>query len=208
MSRNKKSRKPGSTGDVDLIITRNRSASDIEGRLRKRIKKRKGQKAGNRHSIVVGQKTGTTAQIKDPRLGSKKKIPLVVETKKTLNKQERRLNDEKELAILESDAQLMVLIDRLDNGEKLGAGLQKYVDEKLDRIEYLMNKLGLLESEDELDDELLFEQEESLLDEETLLKEAIAAEKVATASNARAKKSTSDDDLLSQFERLDLNELT
>ncbi len=39
MSRNKKSRKPGSTGDVDIIVTRNRSEADVEGRLRKSIEK-------------------------------------------------------------------------------------------------------------------------------------------------------------------------
>lgn len=50
MSRHKKSRKPGSTGDMDLIVTRNRSQADVEGRLRKKEKKRKGLKTGSRHS--------------------------------------------------------------------------------------------------------------------------------------------------------------
>lgn len=68
---------------------------------------------------------------------------------KKLNKQERKLAAEQELAMLEKDAQLNVLLDRLDNGEKLGIGLQKYVDEKLDRIEVLMEQLGLLDDEPE-----------------------------------------------------------
>jgi Uncharacterized protein conserved in bacteria len=57
-----------------------------------------------------------------------------------------------------------VLLDRIENGEKLGAGLQAYVDEKLDRIEVLMDKLGLLTDDNELndDDDLLakFEQQD------------------------------------------------
>ena len=57
--------------------------------------------------------------------------------------------------MLENDPQLNTLLDRLENGENLGAGLQKFVDEKLDRIEYLMGRLGLLEPED---DEEFFEE--------------------------------------------------
>lgn len=105
---------------------------------------------------------------------------------KKLNKQERRLSAEKELAMLENDAQLNVLLDRIDNGEKLGAGLQKYVDEKLDRIEVLMNQLGLFEDAEEPEEE-----------------EAIAPPPQAKAAKPKAK---TDDDLLSQFENLDLND--
>ncbi|MGR5457167.1 Der GTPase-activating protein YihI, partial [Vibrio alfacsensis] len=82
---------------------------------------------------------GSAAKL-DPRLGSKKKIPLIVDDKKKPSKQERRLSAEQELEMLENDAQLNVLLDRIESGENLGAGLQKYVDEKLDRIEVLMNR--------------------------------------------------------------------
>ena len=185
MSRNKKSRKPGSTGDVDLIVTRNRSQSDVEGRLRKKMKKRKGLKTGSRHSEAAEVARKGTGQVKDPRLGSKKKIPLVVEEKKKPTKQERRLSAEKELEMLENDAQLNVLLDRLENGEKLGAGLQNYVDQKLDRIEVLMKQLGLYEPEEEELEEVEPE--------------------VEVASKAK-QKPASDDDLLSQFEDVDLND--
>lgn len=132
MSRHKKSRRPGSTGDVDLVVVRNRSESDIEGRLRKKIKKRKGLKSGNRHSEAAEVKQKSSAQKLDPRLGSKKKIPLIVEDKKKATKQERRQAAEKELEMLENDPQLNVLLDRIESGEKLGSGLQSYVDKKLD----------------------------------------------------------------------------
>ncbi len=68
-----------------------------------------------------------------------------------MTKQERRLSAEQELEMLENDAQLNVLLDRIEAGENLGTGLQKYVDEKLDRIEKLMDQLGLLEPEEEED---------------------------------------------------------
>jgi ribosome assembly protein YihI (activator of Der GTPase) len=151
MSRSKKSRKPGAAGAPDIIVTRNRTESDVEGRLRKRAKKRKGLKTGNRNSDANEQKQRAAAQNRDPRLGSKKKIPLIVEPAKKMTKQERRLSAEQELEMLENESQLNVLLDSIEAGENLGTGLQKYVDEKLDRIEKLMDQLGLLEPEDEED---------------------------------------------------------
>jgi len=186
MSRNKKSRQPGSTSELDVVVTRNRTGADVEGRLRKRLKKRKGLKTGNRNTDSVESKQRAVAQKRDPRLGSKTKIPLVVESKKKSTKQERRISAANELEILENDAQLNVLIDRIDNGEKLGAGLQSYVDEKLDRIEILMGQLGLLEPEEE--------QEET---EEVFVAPVVRKEK---------KSARSDEELLSQFEDLKLDD--
>ena len=80
---------------------------------------------------------------------------------------------------MRNDAQLNTLLDRLEAGENLGAGLQKLVDEKLDRIEFLMDRLGLLEPE-----------EEEVFDD---LPESVS------------KKASSDEDLLSQFEDIDLD---
>jgi ribosome assembly protein YihI (activator of Der GTPase) len=94
--------------------------------------------------------------------------------------------------MLENDAQLNVLLDRIDNGEKLGAGLQKYVDEKLDRIEILMKQLGIYEEELDVEDEQ---------DEE----EQLSASK-QPAAKATKRQPKSDDDYLSDFENLDLND--
>ncbi|WP_154180520.1 Der GTPase-activating protein YihI [Vibrio furnissii] len=188
MSRQKKS-KTGINGDLVFARKHNRTSGELEGRLRKKAKKHKGLKTGSRHSEGAEATVRNGAQQRDPRLGSKKPIPLIVDAPKKLNKQERRLSAEKELAMLENDAQLNVLLDRIDNGEKLGAGLQKYVDEKLDRIEVLMNQLGLFEDAEEME-----EAEEA---------EAIAPQPQAKATKAKAK---TDDDLLSQFENLDLND--
>ncbi|GAB7218958.1 Der GTPase-activating protein YihI [Vibrio comitans] len=183
MSRHKKSRKPGSTGDVDLIVTRNRSESDVEGRLRKKHKKRKGQKAGARHSVGNESKDTAGRGQRDPRLGSKKKIPLIVEAAVKPTKQQRKYTAEQELDALENDAQLNILLERIEAGEALGAGLQSYVDQKLDRIEVLMKQLGLLDPEEEQVEEF-----------------------VAPSNENVRKKAKTEDELLASFEDLDLGD--
>lgn len=185
MSRSKKSRKPGANSSAEIIVTRNRSEADQDGRLRKRLKKRKGLKTGQRHSTAKDEQANKGGQKRDARLGSKKKIPLIVEAPKKQTKQERRVSAAQELEMLENDAQLAVLMTRLENGEKLGVGLQKYVDEKLDRIEILMDQLGLF---DDVEDD--------------------AEEEVPAAPSQPSKKQSapkSDDDLLSQFQGIDID---
>jgi ribosome assembly protein YihI (activator of Der GTPase) len=192
MSRNKKSRAPGLAGQSDVIIVRERSESDVEGRLRKKLKKHKGLKSGNRHSSGSTQQEKAAAAVRDPRLGSKKKIPLIVNEVKKASKAERRVLAEKELESLENDAQLNVLLDRIDDGERLGAGLQKYVDEKLDRIEALMKQLGIYDDIDDSDDEDETESESQV---------------IMSAPKAKKKLALSDDELLSQFENMNLDNL-
>lgn len=188
MSRTKKSR--SGTSSSEVIVVRNRSQSDVDGRLRKRIKNRKGLKTGSRNAETKEQNKQGNGQQRDPRLGSKKKIPLIVEAPKKLSKADRRISAEKELEMLENDAQLNVLLDRLEEGEKLGVGLQKYVDEKLNRIEALMKQLGIYEVDADLEDE---EYEDE-------------AASVAPSAKKVGKKSSSDEDLLSQFEDIDLDQ--
>ena len=179
MSRSKKSR---SGGNTDVVIVRNRTQSDVEGRLRKKEKKRKGLKTGNRNSDGNEPSTNSVGKARDPRLGSKKKIPLVVKNKTKPTKAQRKLSAEQELEMLENDAQLNVLLDRLDNGESLGAGLQKYVDQKLTRIEALMKQLGIFDVQME------------------------DAEEQETRTAKSSKNVDKDDALLSQFEDVDLNQ--
>ncbi len=135
-------------------------------------------KAGARNAEEQAKQKQSANQVRDPRLGSKKKIPLIVEPAKKLTKQERRLSAEQELEMLENDAQLNVLLDRIEAGENLGRGLQQYVDEKLDRIEQLMKQLGLLEPEDD----------EEFQDE------------------APTRKARSDDELLADFEDFNMDD--
>ncbi|SMY38896.1 Der GTPase-activating protein YihI [Photobacterium malacitanum] len=177
MTRKKRSRTVGSEGPA-VYREKSNSKIDIETRERQKAKKRKGLKSGSRHSAVEDNKQRNGGQKKDPRLGSKKLVPLIVEPKKPQTKQQRRLSAEQELAMLENDAQLMVLLDRIDAGEKLGAGLQKQVDMKLDRIERLMKQLGLFDDVEEAS---------------------------APVTPSAKSKPRSDDDLLAQFENMDFD---
>lgn len=146
MTRKKKARKVGSEGPAQYV-EKNASQLDVEGRKRQKARKRKGLKSGARNAQNLKTKAENSIIIqKDPRLGSKKPFPLVVDN--TQVKARKTLTAEQELEKLENDAQLNVLLDRLDAGEKLGAGLQKYVDEKLDRIAELMDELGLLDEDE------------------------------------------------------------
>lgn len=164
MTRKKKSRKPGSEGPA-VLTPKSTTQHDLEGRLRKKARKRKGLKSGSRHSDAAAVNGRSQGRAKDPRHGSKKPVPLVVEAKKPVTKKERRLSAEQELAMLENDAQLMILLDRIEAGESLGAGLQQQVDQKLDRIEQLMNQLGLLDdAPDEAETEAAPVEEIDLLD--------------------------------------------
>ncbi|EBV1760666.1 GTPase-activating protein, partial [Salmonella enterica subsp. enterica serovar Newport] len=62
-----------------------------------------------------------------------------------------RLSPEEELAKLENDERLDALLLRLENNETLTAEENTYVDTMLERIDVLMEKLGI--SLDEDDDE-------------------------------------------------------
>ncbi|WP_413113125.1 Der GTPase-activating protein YihI [Thaumasiovibrio sp. DFM-14] len=153
MTRKKKGRKVGSEGPA-VYQDKSVSKLDQEALARKKARKRKGLKSGSRHSDEGNKKGQHQAQQRDPRLGSKKPIPLIIEAKphpkSAAGKKARKLSAEQELAQLENDAQLNVMLDRLENGEKLGAGMQQYVDQKLDRIEALMAQLGLMDEEQDV----------------------------------------------------------
>ncbi len=150
MTRKKKVRKIGSEGSAQYK-DRSLSKEDVAALARKRENKSKGLKAGSRHSETKTEQARMGLSKPDPRLGSKKPISLLVEEKphpkSVAGKKVRRLSAEQELESLENDPQLNVLLDRIENGDKLGAGLQSYVDEKIDRIEILMKQLGLFEEE-------------------------------------------------------------
>ncbi|MDU2095606.1 MAG: Der GTPase-activating protein YihI, partial [Negativicoccus succinicivorans] len=65
------------------------------------------------------------------------------------------LSPQAELDMLENDERLDALLERLEEGETLTAEEQSWVDAKLDRIDELMQKLGLSydDEEDEEEDE-------------------------------------------------------
>ncbi|MBN4865937.1 MULTISPECIES: Der GTPase-activating protein YihI [Providencia] len=142
---------------------------NAEGRERKREKKHRGHKAGSRYEEQASNKqNGGQNASADPRLGSKKPVPLIVDekhiTKPVVEKKQpvvkEKLTPEKELELLESDDRLDSLLARLEDGEAVNAEEQKYINTCLDRIDELMSILGIEyadeeeeeEDEDKLDD--------------------------------------------------------
>ncbi len=73
-----------------------------------------------------------------------------------------RLTPEEELAKLLNDERLDALLDRLDNDEVLNKEDQAYVDLTLDRIDALMEQLGIELGDDEDDVEREEKQEDIL----------------------------------------------
>ncbi|HAV0413667.1 TPA: Der GTPase-activating protein YihI [Salmonella enterica] len=129
-----------------------------EARDRKRLKKHRGHAPGSRaaggNSASCG---GNQNQQKDPRIGSKTPVPLGVTEKVTQQHKPKSekpmLSPQAELDLLETDERLDALLERLEAGETLSVEDQAWVDAKLDRIDELMQKLGLSYDDDEEDDE-------------------------------------------------------
>ena len=131
---------------------KSREELNAEGRERKRQKKHRGNPSGARQQDDA-RKTGRGAEnaVADPRIGSKKPVPLFAEgktsvkpvVKKPAEPVKARLSPEEELAKLENDERLDALL--------LTAEENTYVDTMLERIDVLMEKLGI--SLDEDDDE-------------------------------------------------------
>ncbi|WP_446030196.1 Der GTPase-activating protein YihI [Lelliottia amnigena] len=130
-----------------------------EARDRKRVKKHSGHSAGSRAngSSASGSAAQNSKQ-KDPRIGSKTPIPLGVTDTPVVKQHKPKsekpmLSPQAELNMLENDERLDALLERLEAGEKLNAEEQKWVDAKLDRIDELMQQLGLSYEDDEDDEE-------------------------------------------------------
>lgn len=153
-----------------------RAELNVEGRVRKQQKKHRGNPAGARthveQRVKNKQGSGGAADI-DPRLGSKTPVGLIVDqakkvikpAEKTTVKAKVKLSPEKELELLETDARLDSMLERLEDGESLTAAEQKYVDVTLDRIDELMILLGIeLDGDDqELDDDQLEPKRDDIL---------------------------------------------
>ena len=140
-------------------------ASAQEGRERKRAAKRKGLKAGSRQQVEQQKGKSAGKQAKDPRIGSRKPVALIVEekgTKSTVSKavKEKKLvmTPEQELASIENDDRLNDLLDRLDAGEILEAAEQAWVDQRVDRYQELMDELGIIDNDDDEEIDEAFEE--------------------------------------------------
>lgn len=142
---------------------KSRAELDAEGRERKREKKRRGNPIGSRsNGNDRDKKRSGDKQEKDPRIGSKVPVPLIVGEKATTVKpavkpvvepQKPRLSPQEELEMLENDERLDDLLARLEQGEKLSPEDNAYVDNKLDRIDTLMEELGINLEKDDSEEE-------------------------------------------------------
>ncbi|MEW5291299.1 MULTISPECIES: Der GTPase-activating protein YihI [Erwinia] len=142
-----------------------RDQINSEARDRKREKKQRGNASGSRANPVTAEnKSGQTARAKDPRHGSKKPVALgadvapvtkVAKPGKAMPATEKapRLTPEEELAKLENDPRLDALLDRLESGETLKSEDQAWLDQTLDRIDVLMEQLGIALDDDVEDEE-------------------------------------------------------
>lgn len=161
MTRIKKNRAPGQTG------ARKSSQESIqESKARKRKAKRKGLPPGSRHNVENTQQQQGKGPAKDPRLGSKKPIPLTVEPKKTTSATANKVSEiakvtpvddiakelltpEQELEQLESNERLNALLDEVDAGKQLGKEDARWLDSTLARHQQLLEQLGLLDDDEE-----------------------------------------------------------
>ncbi|MTH47030.1 Der GTPase-activating protein YihI [Intestinirhabdus alba] len=140
------------------VRRKTREELNQEARDRKRQKKRRGHAAGSRaggaDSATGG---GKQRPQKDPRIGSKTPVLLGV-TGKVVGQHKPKsekpmLSPQAELDLLETDERLDALLERLEAGEALSAEEQSWVDAKLDRIDALMQQLGLSYDDDEDEEE-------------------------------------------------------
>ncbi|ATZ73158.1 hypothetical protein CWC33_05350 [Idiomarina sp. X4] len=136
MTRRKKTRKTGPLAPSKQPKDKRPSETSTKGK-----KKGKGLRPGQRH--LESQKAAVTqsksTDEKDPRVGSRRKIELV-------------MTPEQELQQLQNDERLQTLAERFEEGETLSAEDQRYLDEKSERYETLISKLGY-ELDDDWDDE-------------------------------------------------------
>ncbi|WP_300000672.1 Der GTPase-activating protein YihI [uncultured Cedecea sp.] len=146
------------------VRRKSREEIDSEARDRKRQKKHRGHAAGSRTS-GKGQTQGSqdNNKDKDPRIGSKAPIQLgeviapVVRPVKVKAEKPAALTPEAELALLENDERLDGLLERLEEGETLSKSDQDWVNATLDRIDTLMDQLGITyeDEEEEKTDDLM-----------------------------------------------------
>ena len=142
---------------------------DAKAREEKKKRKHKGLPTGSRNVDQTEQKKKVVKEVKDPRIGSRKKVPLMVEF---VNRPEKgqtikpvpvveeirpTLTAAQELEQLENNECLNQLLDDLEAGKTLSAEDQHFVDECLDRIDELMTELGITDEEED-NGEALFRQ--------------------------------------------------
>lgn len=175
MARQKKTRKindvmPVRKTDKRPEPSRNRGKTltryelDAKAREDKKKRKHKGLVPGSRLAVTEDKREIRNDAKRDPRLGSRKKVPLVVEFINQPDKgkfiqpvvvetKSKQLDPTVELERLENNEILNELLDQVEAGKTLNREDQQFVDDCLDRIEQLIDELGI-PHEDESEDDL------------------------------------------------------
>ncbi|BDX04488.1 Der GTPase-activating protein YihI [Planctobacterium marinum] len=138
----------------------------------KRNKKLNGKAPGNRNSLKDGNpggnQPGNTADKKDRRLGSKKKISLLSNEKAEQNNNKRLIpkfkTPQEELNYIENDTRLQALMDKMDDGQSVDKTEELYVDQLLARHKTLCELLGISVDADEEDAPQVVPESDDLLD--------------------------------------------
>lgn len=143
-------------GSTKTVKPKRKTRADlnIEARDRKRQKKHRGNASGARTNVESGSDKNGKGGIspRDPRIGSKTPVPLIVENNKPVAAAKvakpkepipPKQDPQKELELLEQDERLNQLLDEIDEGKTLAAEDRAYVDNTLDRIDELMSVLGI-----------------------------------------------------------------
>ncbi len=160
MTRKKKSR---TSGQIGLRHKPAAEARQERDRPVETKKKGAGLKSGSRNALVQAEKTETGSnKNKDPRIGSKKPIPLTVavaeqklvapttQPKALLAKVKPvEIAPEIELEQIEQDERLAELLERTEQGEILTGKDAKYFNAKTARHAELMTLLGLDQDDEE-----------------------------------------------------------
>lgn len=128
-----------------------------QSRQLKKKRKHKGLASGSRFNGGSGTSTKQQKEAIDPRIGSKKAVPLIVDATKIVKpkkeKVSNKLSPAQELQQLENDPYLEKLLDLMDDGAQLNDKQQQDLNRMLDRIDVLMAELGLSLDDDEEDDD-------------------------------------------------------
>ena len=140
---------------------KSRQEINEESRELKRKRKHKGLPSGSRFNNTDNNKNNNTQKaVKDPRIGSKTPIALVVDTNINTTKVVKQpkskktvLSPQQELEQLENDPKLDMLLDLVEQNGKLTKEQQTYLDSRLNRIDELMQELGYTDDDfEDLDD--------------------------------------------------------
>lgn len=140
---------------------KSRQEINEESRELKRKRKHKGLPSGSRFNNTDNNKNNNTQKVvKDPRIGSKTQIALVVDTNTNTTKVVKQpkpkktvLSPQQELEQLENDPKLDMLLDLVEQNGKLTKEQQTYLDSRLNRIDELMQELGYTDDDfEDLDD--------------------------------------------------------